>query len=886
MMRSKISILHILVLFMFSCYSSSQPGGELPYRNVELPMEDRLKDLISRMTLDEKISQMQYDAPAIERLGIPAYNWWNECLHGVGRAGLATVFPQAIGMAASWNDTLMHQVATTISDEARAKHNQFLKTDKRGIYEGLTFWTPNINIFRDPRWGRGQETYGEDPYLTSRMGVSFIKGLQGDDEHYLKLVATAKHFAVHSGPESTRHSINVHPSKQDLYETYLPAFEASVKDANVQSVMCAYNRFEDQPCCGNNILLQTILRNDWQFKGYVVSDCWAINDFYKTHKVSETPEAAAVLAVESGTDLNCGDTFPFLKEAVAKGMITEDKINEALYRLFEARFRLGMFDPKDSVPWSDLPFDIVRDDEHQQQSLQMARESIVLLKNEKDILPLSKDIKSIAVIGPNADHKQSMLGNYHGTSPQVITPLEGIRNKLGDDVEVNYAEGSLFAAGMPNLRPIPASVLSFEDEEGLRGDYYEGNDFNGQPAFTRYDSTLNFTWIQQTPGRQSAVTKQMADSFAIKWRGNLTPRKTGEHHIGVEAGNAVKLYLNDSLYIDFDNEHHPLRKSFAIRLKKGKPYKLDIEYYNYGLDPQMHLLWSEPGQQLERAAIDAAKKSDAVILFMGLTPFLEGEEMPVSIEGFSGGDRTDIDLPDTQQQLIQKISALGKPTVLVMLGGSAIAFNWADQYIPAIMEAWYPGEFGGTAIADVLFGDFNPSGKLPLTFYASVTDLPDFEDYSMLNRTYKFFKGEPLYPFGYGLSYTRFAYQQLQMPDSIAIGDSLKVRFEVKNTGQRAGQEVVQLYVTDKQASVRTPKHTLQGFQKVFLKPGESRELTFSLSPKQLGLVTEGGNVLLEAGEVMISVGGGQPDLPEKFMPHGPTTISDTVVLTGENLLL
>ncbi len=885
MKRSVTIVLPVLALWVFSCHSPSQPGIDLPYRSIELPVEDRLKDLIGRMTLDEKISQMQYNAPAIGRLDIPAYNWWNECLHGVGRAGLATVFPQAIGMAASWNDSLIHQVATAISDEARAKYNAFVAKGKRGIYEGLTFWTPNINIFRDPRWGRGQETYGEDPYLTGRMAVSFIKGLQGNNKHYLKLVATAKHFAVHSGPESTRHTINVRPSKQDLYETYLPAFEASVKKANVQSVMCAYNRFEDQPCCGSNILLQTILRNDWQFKGYIVSDCGAVSDFYKTHEVSKTPEAAATLALESGTDLNCGDTYSHLKEAVAQGLITEDKIDQALYRLFNARFRLGMFDPEDSVPWSNLSPAVVRSNKHQQQSLQMARESIVLLKNEQHTLPLSKDIRSVAIIGPNADHQPSMLGNYHGTSPHMITPLQGISDKLGDKVKVNYAQGSLFAEGMPSLHPIPGSVLSSDGEEGLKGDYSRGNNFDGKPEFTRYDSAVDFTWIQETP-----VTKQTADSFAIEWKGVLTPRKTGKHHIGVEAGNAVKVYLNDSLYLNFDNVHHPLRKSFAIQLEQGKPYQLKIRYYNYGPDPQMHLLWSEPDQVpgilLEQAAIDAARKSDVVIMLMGLTPLLEGEEMPVHIKGFSGGDRTDIKLPDVQQQLIQKISALGKPIVLVMLGGSAIAVNWADQHVPAIVEAWYPGEFGGAAIADVLFGDFNPSGKLPLTFYASVADLPGFEDYSMMNRTYKYFKGSPLYPFGYGLSYTQFAYQQLQMPDSLTIGDTLKVSIAVKNTGKRAGQEVVQLYVTDRQASVRTPLHTLQGFQKVLLQPGESKKLVFLLSPKQLGLVTEGGNALLEAGKIKISIGSGQPNLPKKFTPYPSSIKFGTVVLIGESLLL
>ncbi len=876
-MTNKIFYIIIFLVLQWGCESSSKNSKDLPYHNTMLPVESRIKDLISRMTLEEKIGQMQHEAPAIERLDVPAYHWWNECLHGVGKAGLATIFPQAVGMAASWNPSLMFETATAISDEARAKHHRFVAEGKRGSYEGLTFLAPNINIFRDPRWGRGQETYGEDPYLTSRMAVHFIKGLQGNDDQYWKLVATAKHFAVHSGPEASRPHLNVHTSKQDLFETYLPAFEAAVKEAHVHSVMCAYNRYADEACCGSNLLLHTILRDDWKFQGYIVSDCEAMGDLYESEAVHATPAQIAAWAVNNGTDLNCGNTYAYLKQSVEQALIPEEKIDQALYRLFEARFRLGMFDPPDSVPWHTLPYEVVHSQSHQDLALKAARESIVLLKNNNKILPLRKDIRSIAVIGPNADEVSSMLGNDHGSSPQIITPLEGIRRKLGDQVEINHAPGSLFAHGFPRLQTVPAEVLSSEHQRGLKGVYFDTINFTGNPHFTRYDSLINFSWIAETP-----ITHQIADTFAVRWTGYLEARVTGKHQLGVLGSNAVKFYFEDSLSIDFDNEHQPQKQFFSVELKKGEQYPVRLEYINYGPDPQLHLLWSEPGQSLEAEALQAAQNSEVVVLCLGLTPQLEGEETTVDIAGFSGGDRTDIKLPEPQENLLRQIMQLGKPTVLVLMGGSPLAVNWAHQQVPAIVKAWYPGEQGGQAIADVLFGDYNPGGRLPVTFHSSVSDLPDFKNYSMENRTYKFFKGKPLYPFGYGLSYTQFTYEHLQLPDTAQVSDTLQVQVEVKNTGAVAGDEVVQLYVTDLQASVRTPIRSLQGFQRVYLQPGETKTITFPLVPKQMAVVTEGGNFMVEEGMIEISVGGGQPGLA----PATSQTLTKPVFLKGNSVIL
>ncbi len=862
--------LPLLIVFLFGC---SDNNLHKKYKDEALPFNDRVSDLVSHMTLEEKISQMKYDAPAIPRLDIPAYNWWNECLHGVARAGKATVFPQAIGLAATWNQSLIKGVATAISDEARAKHHNFAKNNKRNIYQGLTFWTPNINIFRDPRWGRGQETYGEDPYLTSRMAVQFIKGLQGDDPKYLKVVATAKHFAVHNGPESSRHSYNAEVSNQDLFNTYLPAFEASVKEAKVASVMCAYNRFRGSACCGSNLLLQNILREKWGFKGYVVSDCWAISDFYmkEYHHIVNTKSAAAALAVDAGTDLNCGVTFAHLKEAIEKGETSEASIDTAVFRLFEARFRLGMFDDPRQVKWTHIPYDVVASPEHKQLALQTARESIVLLKNENHTLPLKKSTKSIAVIGPNANSYRVLFGNYYGTPTSYSTPLQALIKKGNNSIEIKYAEGCEIAPGIPPFQIIPKNHLYISDEtgadSGLQGTYFDNPEFKGQPAFTRTDTTIHFTWVGQTP-----ITGKEADSFSIRWEGVIKGNLSGKYIIKATGSNKIRLFLNDSLHYSFEGIHEPGSKAVEVELEAGKAIPIKIEYVNHGSDPQMHLAWAVPGQNLIEEALDIAEKSEVIILAMGLSPDLEGEQMPVKIDGFDGGDRTSLDLPESQKELIKKIAQLGKPTILILIGGSSITFNYADTHIPAILYAWYPGEAGGEAIADILFGTYNPSGRLPLTFYKSVTDLPEFENYDMTNYTYKYFDGPVLYPFGFGLSYTSFHYKSIETStDQIDSDNSLEVIVNISNTGATGGQEVVQLYLRNETSDKPVPIHALCGFKKVYLNAGESKVVTFQLNPDTFSTINGNGDKILEPGTYTIFAGGCQPGIFENKSTSGKT---------------
>ncbi|KZS40916.1 glucan 1,4-alpha-glucosidase [Aquimarina aggregata] len=863
-MKKRISLSGFIMILIaiqlnVGCTSKKEKEKEYDYnfQDSSLEIDERVNDMISQMTLSEKVSQMRYDAPAIARLGIPEYNWWNECLHGVARAGEATVFPQAIGMGATFDKSLIFKVGTAISDEARAKHHRFSDQGKRGIYQGLTFWTPNINIFRDPRWGRGQETYGEDPYLTGRMGVNFIKGLQGDDPKYLKVVATAKHFAVHSGPEKSRHEDNYQTSNRDLKETYLPAFEAAIREANVQSVMCAYNRYRDEACCGSNLLLNDILRKEWGFDGYVVSDCWAINDFWKPnrHGLSETAVEASALAVDRGTDLNCGNAFdPNLEEAVLKEIIDEEKIDIALSRLMTARFKLGMFDPDKMVSWSKIPYDVVCSEEHYKLSEKTARESIVLLKNENKTLPLKKDIPSIAVIGPNANAKQVLLGNYHGTPHNSITPLKAIKEKL-PNAKVHYAKGSDIAKGWPLLQTIPSSVLHNGKSSGLKGEYFDNKEWKGNPKITRNDSVINFVWMPKKP-----IDSLTSDAFSVRWTGQLIPKESGNYRIGLRASSAGKLYVNDSLKFEFSDDHEPKTRYFDTNLKKGIASRIKIEYYNYHADPQAQLLWAKLDDDLLSSAIEAAKKSEVVVLCLGLSPDIEGEEMPVVLEGFDKGDRSEISLPKTQIALMKEITALGKPVIVVLMNGSALAVNWANDHVPAILESWYPGEFGGRAIADVLFGDYNPAGRLPVTFYKSVEDLPDFKSYDMTNRTYKYFKGEPLYAFGHGLSYTNFTYSNLKVPETVTISENIPVIVQVTNSGDVNGDEVVQLYLSHSKAVNDGPKHSLVGFERINLDPNQTKEVRFTITSKQYASITSEGKEHINKEPIRIYVGGKQPN--------------------------
>ena len=884
-MTHPINFILIFTLVIFPFLFSSASDQSFPFENPDLTIDERVDDLVSRMTLEEKVSQLVYDAPAIDRLHIPKYNWWNECLHGVARAGLATVFPQAIGLAATWDTELMYRVATAISDEARAKHHEFVRRGKRDIYQGLTFWSPNINIFRDPRWGRGMETYGEDPLLTAEMAIAFINGLQGDDPKYLKVVATAKHFAVHSGPEPDRHTFDALTDERDLRETYLPHFRASVKVANVQSIMCAYNRYLGEACCGSNKLLVDILRSEWGFKGYVVSDCGAIRDIYENHQIVRTAPEAAALALKAGCDLNCGSVYPSLVEAVSLGLVSETDIDIAVKRLFQARFKLGMFDPPEQVPYSQIPYDVVNSPDHQQLALESARKSIVLLKNENTLLPLSKNIRKLAVIGPNAADVEVLLGNYNGTPADPVTPLQGIRKIVSAGTEVFYALGCEWAVNMPVFEPVPASVFQYLEngqyKSGLKAEYYTDNEFKGEPAFTRIDSSINFNWWD------GAATPEMDDdNFAVRWNGYIVPTVSGTYALGGEGFNRFKIYLDDSLLVQFDGRHHSRKTYKSVLLEAEKKYPLKVEFSEYAGDAFMQLIWSKPNPALEKEALEIAKKADVVILAMGLSPRLEGEEMDVAVEGFYGGDRLTLDLPGIQTHLMQEIQKTGKPVVLVLLNGSAVSINWANQNFPAIIETWYPGQAAGTAIAEVLFGVYNPAGRLPVTFYQSIEQLPKFTDYNLTSQTYRYFSGQLLYPFGYGLSYTRFKYHNLVLPSEVKTGNDVNLSVEVENIGKLSGEEVVQLYLSDVYASVKVPIRSLMGFKRISLNPGEKQKVTFHITPRQFSLINQEFRRVVEPGEFLISVGGQQPGFKGKMNAYTTEVLSTKIKITGEPLYI
>lgn len=732
-MRKLAKSLFVGATMLATMVSAQTP---LPYKNSQLPIDVRVNDLVSRMTLKEKVSLMMYNAPQIDRLEIPAYNWWNECLHGIARSEeKTTVFPQPIGLAATFNPKELQKSAEMISDEGRAVYNLSVKkgnTAKR--YTGLTFWTPNINIFRDPRWGRGHETYGEDPLLTAEMGIAMTKGLQGNDPNYLKLSACAKHFAVHSGPEPLRHEFNATADEHDLYDTYLPAFYRLIKEANVSGVMCAYNSFKGQPCCGSNLFLRKILLHDWKFNGYITSDCWAISDFIYGHKTHKDSISASSDAVLHGTDLECGNVYRSLTEAVEAGMITEDQIDISLKKLLKIQFRLGMFDPQDKVPYSKIGAEVLESKPHQQQALKMARQSMVLLKNEKQLLPLSSKIKKIALLGPNANNGTTQLGNYNGIPSKNTTLLDALRAEKGIEVV--------------------------------------------------YDSISDF-----------------------------------------------------------------------ITLHPG----IDLQHY-----------------------AEKYKDVDLIIYAGGISALLEGEEGDTgNVEGFYGGDRTTINLPAVQTQVMQMLQKSGKPMIFICMSGSAIAFNWESQHIPAIIQAWYGGQATGTALADILFGRYNPSGKLPITFYRSDSDLPAIEDYSMKNRTYRYFNGDVLYPFGYGLSFTKFKFKKLNVPQEVQIGDTISISTEVVNTGKSAGEEVVQLYLSHKDIAPEAPNSQLVGFQKVMLQPGERKIVHFKLSPRNLAYVDETGGVNTMPGKIKVYIDNVCPNAPERFTSG---VLSTTMELKGKPL--
>ncbi|HEX8812891.1 MAG TPA: glycoside hydrolase family 3 C-terminal domain-containing protein [Terracidiphilus sp.] len=856
-----------------------QAAAAMPFRNPSLPISARVDDLVSRLTLEEKVAQTIDRAAAIPRLDIPAYNWWNEGLHGIARSGFATMFPQAIGNAATWDAPLVEQIGTVVSTEARAKYNDALLHDNHDRYYGLTIWSPNINIFRDPRWGRGQETYGEDPFLTARLGTAFVQGVQGNDPHYYRAIATPKHYAVHSGPESTRHEVNVDPTDHDLWETYLPAFRATITEGNAGSIMCAYNSVNGSPACASKLLLGGILRGDWSFKGYVTSDCDAIDDFSQPHghHYSADNEAGSAAGILAGTDLDCGTAYKSLTAAVHNHRLNEAQLDISLKRLFTARMKLGMFDPPAQVPFSSIPFSVVNSPENAALALRAARESMVLLKNDAHMLPLKPGAKTIAVVGPLAASLIGLEGNYNAIPLHPILPIDGITSEFGAD-HILYAQGSTYVAN-GEIR-VPRTLLrTASNTEGLTAEYFSRPNFNGYPAFTRTDKEIDFDWSSANPVVFNDTTNQ---AFSVRWIGTIAMPQPGTYNLQLRLPRcgACDGKLTYAFYLD-GKKLEPIApptdamgklppsgrnfggiQRFSIPFADTAPHALKIEYSQTGRIPgsMISLEWEPPQQLLQTEAVTAANKADVVIAFVGLTPRLEGEEMRVNAKGFSGGDRTDLELPDVQQQLLEAVAKTGKPIVVVLLNGSALAVNWAQQNTRAILEAWYPGQAGGQAIAETLSGRNNPSGRLPVTFYTGVDQLPAFDDYSMAKRTYRYFTGKPLFAFGDGLSYTTFTYSQLKLSNpTLHAGDSLTVDADVTNSGAAAGDEVAELYLAPPKTDL-SPRHALAGFERIHLAPGETKHITLRLDPRTLSQVDAGGNRTVSPGGYKIYLGSSQPD--------------------------
>jgi beta-glucosidase len=871
MLTTSLRCLNRVTLILILAASPMMLQGQAKqnaYLDPTLPIEQRVDDLVGRMTLAEKISQMQNRAPSIERLHIAEYDWWSEGLHGIARSGYATVFPQAIGLAATWDTELIHRVADTISTETRAKYNEAQRTNNHSIYYGLTLWSPNINIVRDPRWGRGQETYGEDPFLTGQIGSAFVHGLQGDDPRYLKVVSTAKHFAVHSGPESDRHAFDAVVSAHDLEDTYLPAFRTLIVDAKADSVMCAYNSIDGSPACANTMLLQQKLKQDWHFNGYVVSDCGAITDVAIGHKFSPDVAHAAAVSVKAGTDLSCGDEYASLVDAVHQGLISETEIDAAVKRLFTARFRLGMFDPASKVFYNNILFSENNSSAHAALSLQTARASIVLLKNEHGTLPLRQSLRSIAVIGPNADALPALEGNYNAIPSHPVTPLAALEQRLSG--RILYAQGSPYVEGIPV--PVPETVFSVSSngrsEPGLKAEYFNGVELKGTPVLSRVDRHIDFDWNAAPP-----VEGVSDKSFSVRWTGAIKAPAPGKisfsftlsHCYPCDDAETIKVFLDGKLISDFNHAATPGRDSsttpFELTFDDTKPHPIRIEYTHDAprFGAGLTFNWSPSVTVLREQAVATASKADVIIACLGLSPEIEGEEMPVHLQGFEGGDRTTIELPAVQQQLVAALADTGKTLVLVLMNGSALALQSAGQTASAILEAWYPGQAGGTAIAETLFGDNNPSGRLPVTFYAGTDQLPPFNDYAMKNRTYRYFTGTPLYSFGYGLSYTSFQYTAGKLSTvALQAGKSLEASAQLKNTGDRDGNETVEFYLIPKSIA-GAPLRKLVGFEKVHLLKGEVKTVREVIDPRRLSIVSADGTRSVQPGNYELFVGGSQP---------------------------
>lgn len=816
-----MKIKHFLVAIVLAGFPSFVSAQLLPYQNHELSAEERAEDLCKRLTLEEKSLLMMNGSPAIERLGIPSFDWWSEALHGVGRNGLATVFPSCIGMAASFDDDLIEEVFTAVSDEARAKNTLARREGKNGKYKGLSFWTPNINVFRDPRWGRGQETYGEDPYMNGRMGLRVVKGLQGDGTgKYYKLHACAKHYAVHSGPEKTRHSFDIErlPARE-LWETYLPAFKMLVKDGKVQQVMCAYQRFEGSPCCGSDRLLNSILRYDWGFDGLVVSDCGAIGDFYREgrHEVSKDAKAASALGVLSGTDVECGGVYKNLPGAVKRGDVKESDIDVCVKRLLKGRFELGDFDPDSIVPWTSIPMSVVSSVKHRELARKMAREQMVLLKNN-GILPLSPDAANIMVMGPNAADSTMMWGIYYGQPAHTVTALEGLNARTGRKLPYTRA------CAVTRMTDQESVFGNFHCSKGkgMEASYWNNTGMSGQPDVeVVYTSAISL----DNGGNTAFAPGVNLTNFTTRIKGTYIADRDEILRMVYNNDDGLRIIINgDTVHNRWKTDPLNFRdREFAV--EKGKKYDIEVDYMQLEDDATLNFDILRSRDVTPADAVANAKDAEIVIFIGGISPAYEREEAKVNEPGFDNGDRTSIELPEPQREILKALHAAGKKIVFVNCSGSAVALTPENDVCDAILQAWYPGEQGGHAIADVIFGDYNPSGKLPVTFYKKDSQLPAFDDYLMEGRTYRYMREAPLYQFGYGLSYTRF-----DISKPVYSNDKIKVR--VKNTGKVAGTEVVQVYMR-RPADADGPNKTLRGYARVTLAPGESRDVVIDF-PKHL----------------------------------------------------
>jgi beta-glucosidase len=861
---STFKILTAVAVFLSASCVYGQDSTAPAYLNTSLSPEQRAADLVHCMTVEEKVTQLTNQSRAIPRLNVPPYNWWSESLHGVASSG-TTEFPEPVGLAATFDTEAIHRMAIAIGIEGRIKHVQFERADHRRAQEGLDFWAPNINIFRDPRWGRGQETYGEDPFLTARMGVAFVTGMQGDDPKYYRVISTPKHYAVHSGPETTRHTADVKVSKHDELDTYLPAFRATVTEGKAGSVMCAYNSVNGQPACVNEFLLQDQLRGKWNFQGYVVSDCAAVINIFRDHHFTKTQPEASALAIQRGMDNEClnyadikddRDYKPYL-DAYKQGLLKESEIDTALIRLFTARIKLGMFDPPDRVPYSKIDEKELDSPEHRELARTLANESMVLLKND-GTLPLKKTGTKIALIGPLVDQTRYLLGNYNGRPTHTVSVLEGLKAEF-PDAQITVSSGTQFLRSEGDV--VPASYLTtLEGKPGLTAEFSTGQMWGVERTVLAERPVNNVDLkVQDIPPEASGKYP-----LRVEWSGFLVPTETGDYSVGVRLqGGYARVQLDGRTIADgwVGADEAPQARVGHVHLEQGKKVYLKVGYGQGSAGPlQAQLIWAKYDPKPNPEAIESANKADVVVMVLGITSELEGEEMPVSEEGFKGGDRISINLPKPEEDLLEAVSSTGKPVVLVLANGSALAVNWANEHANAILESWYPGEEGGTAIAQTLSGKNNPAGRLPVTFYTGVEQLPPFEDYTMKGRTYRYFEGKPLYPFGYGLSYTTFSYRGLRLvKKTIHAGDPLVAEATVTNTGSREGDEVAQLYLSFPNVP-GAPLRALRGFQRVHLKPGESQKVRFELTDRDLSMVTEAGEPIIAEGKYALSIGGGQPN--------------------------